>query len=398
MAVRRTEVENQSLSVCGRVCLQLVVHVAGSRFVGFKAGFLAVEPGIGRAGEADHTIGHLHVQVLLAEAGRPVVPLPDALGQGVVGVGLQDGLQAATRPAVGPQAGGAGSAGHFEAVGDFHHAGDAGGHVVLTDFFAVSNRALSYAAGLAVPLKAHLLLLHARHDHLLAPTDFEEYHTRLGAHQTAYALEELAADQPVPTEVDVSDTSLSDAVREVMRNREVLLVVLGQPGFEGAPPELVAHTAQGLLRRVFCPLLVIPAIGWDQFPPRRLLLAVDGEPFELGALQSIVPRLLRALHGTLEAINITDDEHIRPTVSDLLNTITQSELVEDTLAEPLHLHERHHPRIATGVLAEAAQQQADMLVVVARHRSFWGSLFHQSITAQLLQESPIPVLVLPAAE
>ena len=40
--------------------------------------------------------------------------------------------------------------------------------IVLTDFFAVLNHALSYAAGLAVPLPANLLLLQARHEKLLA--------------------------------------------------------------------------------------------------------------------------------------------------------------------------------------------------------------------------------------
>lgn len=42
--------------------------------------------------------------------------------------------------------------------------------VVLTDFYAVTNRALSYAGGLAVPLGAQLVLLHVRHDPLLGPT------------------------------------------------------------------------------------------------------------------------------------------------------------------------------------------------------------------------------------
>ena len=53
--------------------------------------------------------------------------------------------------------------------------------VVLTDFFAGTNRALSYAAGLAVPLKASLLLLHVRHDELLAPEEFASRHTTAGA-------------------------------------------------------------------------------------------------------------------------------------------------------------------------------------------------------------------------
>ena len=263
--------------------------------------------------------------------------------------------------------------------------------VVLTDFFAVSNRALSYAAGLAVPLKAHLLLLHAQHDQLLAPDEFGEYHTWAGGQKTFYAMEKLAAAQPVPTEIDA-------AVREVLRERELLLVVLGQPGFEGAPVALVPRKAMSLLRRVACPLLLVPAVGWDKFPPRRLLLAVDGKAFTLGAQQSVIHRLLRALQGTLEVVHITDDEHQRPNASALFETIMQNDLVEDTLEEPLPLHERYHARVASGVLEVAAQQEADMLVVVARHHSFMGNLFHRSITAQLIQESPIPVLVLPAED
>ena len=270
--------------------------------------------------------------------------------------------------------------------------------VVLTDFFAVSNRALSYAAGLAVPLKAHLLLLHAQHDQLLAPDEFGEYHTWAGGQKTFYAMEKLAAAQPVPTEIDLSDNPLSAAVREVLRERELLLVVLGQPGFEGAPVELVPRTAMSLLRRVACPLLLVPAMGWDKFPPRRLLLAVDGKAFTLGAQQSVIHRLLRTLQGTLEVVHITDDEHQRPIASALLGTIMQNDLVEDTLEEPLPLHERCHARVASGVLEVAAQQKADVLVVVARHHSFMGNLFHRSITAQLIQESPIPVLVLPAED
>ena len=50
--------------------------------------------------------------------------------------------------------------------------------VVLTDFFAVTNRALSYAAGLAVPLNAQLVLLHTRYG-LPVPVGFEARHSTL---------------------------------------------------------------------------------------------------------------------------------------------------------------------------------------------------------------------------
>ena len=55
------------------------------------------------------------------------------------------------------------------------------------------------------------------------------------------------------------------------------------------------------------------------------------------------------------------------------------------------------PFVAVG-LAEAARQDADLLIVVARQQSLLGSLFHRSITAQLIAQSPLPVLVLPAED
>ena len=49
--------------------------------------------------------------------------------------------------------------------------------VVLTDFFAVTNRALSHSAGLAVPLDAQLVLLHVHYDGLPVPEGFQDQHS-----------------------------------------------------------------------------------------------------------------------------------------------------------------------------------------------------------------------------
>ena len=97
--------------------------------------------------------------------------------------------------------------------------------VVLTDFFAVTNRALSYAAGLAVPLNAQLVLLHVRHDGLPVPEGERGQHTPGGERKTDRALLQLAADQLVPTEVDVSEGFLPAALTEAARQQADLLVV-----------------------------------------------------------------------------------------------------------------------------------------------------------------------------
>ena len=267
--------------------------------------------------------------------------------------------------------------------------------VVLTDFYAVTNRALSYAAGLAVPLRAHLLLLHTRRDALLAPADDgNRVVNRPDERHTAYAMQALATKQPVPTEVDISEEALPAAVREVVRHRHPLLLVLGRLDSALAAEELVADTALGLLRHAPYPLLLVPGAGWDAFPPRRLLLALDGEPFSLRPHQDVLRRLLAATGGTLDVVHVADDGHASPGPAVLLGTLRENDLADDVPAS--RLHRVHHATVLGGILQEAARHEADMLVVVARPHGLLGRLFHDSITGRLLRESPIPVLVLPA--
>ncbi len=265
--------------------------------------------------------------------------------------------------------------------------------VVLTDFYAVSNRALSYAAGLAVPLGAHLVLLHARHDELLAPADYgDSYQTWRSDQKTTYALRKLATDQPVPTEIAVSEDSLAGAVREAGQHQAPLLVVLARPDPAVASAELVVSTAMRLLRRAPYPLLLVPATGWDAAPPRRLLLAVDGQPFRLRPHQDLLRRLLAATQGTLDVVHVVVEETAQHSLAPVWETVSANNLV-DSLAEG-SLHQLYQITAVAGILEEAARHQADMLVVVARPHSLFGRLFHASVTAQILRESPIPVLIL----
>ena len=267
--------------------------------------------------------------------------------------------------------------------------------VVLTDFYAVTARALSYAAGLAVSLKAELVLLHARHDVLLAPIDYGPY-SPISHNATDRALQTLADEQPVPTRVDVSDRELTEAVRIAVRHHQPLLLVLGRPETADAPVEIVTGTAMDLLTTVPYPLLVVPPPAGDTLPPRRLLLAVDGEPFELLQHQDVVRQLLHMADGTLNVVRVTDDSHARLGAEAILRTVADNNFTE--VLPPSRLYEVYDRSVVSGILAEAARQEADLLVVVARHHSLIGSLFHRSVTAQLLERSPVPVLVLPARD
>ncbi|TGD78784.1 universal stress protein [Hymenobacter wooponensis] len=266
--------------------------------------------------------------------------------------------------------------------------------VVLTDFYAVSNRALSYAAGLAVPLGAHLVLLHVRHNGLLCPDEEAGAHT---VRQTRQALYSLAETQPVPTQVEISELMLPAAVTEAIRHHQPQLLVLGHPSEESPLAQDFAKVALNLLHHVRFPLLLVPPVGWDAFPPRHVLLALDGEPFSLYDNQQILPHLSQALHGTVELVQITDPTATQPTAAHLLRIVQTSGLAEGLTTEQVHLVPET-TSTASDIQRVCGDLNADLLVLIARPHTVLEGLVHRSVTAQLIRESAIPVLLLPSLD
>ena len=268
--------------------------------------------------------------------------------------------------------------------------------VVLTDFFSVSNRALSYAAALAVPLEAHLVLLHVRHDGLLAPHEYGHRHAGRNLRATQQALHSLAESQPVPTQIEISESFLPDAVAEAVRHHQPMLLVLGRPGTATAPAEVVTSAAMDLLRQAPYPLLIVPTVGWDAAAPRRLVLAVDGEPFALCDNHLIVLHLLEKLNATLEVVHVTDKRGAKHAAQHILYTVQAGGLADHLTPDQVSVVHGLQP--VEGILQAATDFNADLIVLVARRHNLLSSLFHRSVTAQLLCESPIPVLLLPSLD
>ena len=76
-----------------------------------------------------------------------------------------------------------------------------------------------------------------------------------------------------------------------------------------------------------------------------------------------------------------------------LRAVQLSGLVQGLATPALRGYE--HRNYAEGVLAAVQDTQAGLVVVLARERSYFGELFHDSVTARLLAHCPVPVLVLP---
>ncbi len=266
--------------------------------------------------------------------------------------------------------------------------------LILTDFFRAANKALDYATNLAGPLGARLVLLHVRRDSILDPEMFTGKLSALSNEATALALSQAAEDLAVPLVVEIGHGRVAFAVADAVSRHHPLLVVLGRPDYSATPDELVRTTALDILRTAPHPMLVVPHTLTSTVLPRRVLLAVDGEAFTIGPHAGAMRRLARALGAELTVLHVSPDAAADVAEDEILASVRRTGLDID-LPTPMRFRHAVAASPAEGILQAAQAGEVDLVVLLARPRSFWGQLFHRSVTAEVLLHSPVPVLVLP---
>lgn len=263
--------------------------------------------------------------------------------------------------------------------------------LILTDFTPAAQRALLYANSLAAVIDARLVLLHVRRDSLLDPALFTGQLSHRSQQEVDAALARAVRDLTVPVVTETGHGQIAAAVADALTRHPAALIVLGRPDEESIPDELITTTALDLLRADPHPMLMVPHDAPTTNPPHRVLLAIDAEPFTLTESNEVVRHFFSALHARLTVL------HVSPVASEAAASAAFDPITQLNLLADLHHLETAdlvNPVAADGILAAAATGKFDLIVLIARPRSFLGELFHHSVTAEVLLHSPLPVLVL----
>ena len=271
--------------------------------------------------------------------------------------------------------------------------------LVLANLAEAAEPTARYAAALATPLHARLTLLHLEmYPVMLAPeliAAATEQTERQEA-ETMADLRALAHRLPVPTEVIEMAGLMGSAVTEAVRHQQPLLLVIGLRTEHNLLDSLLLNQVLPVLRDTHRPLLLVPPQTGTLTLPRRVLVAVDAEPFTPNAaVRELAPLLASWSAAYTVAHVLTNDEPAASSGRLSLADVRASGLLPP--GAPLDLYQEAHESPAAGILQALNDTQADLLVLVARPRSFFGDLFHRSVTAAVLRHCPVPVLLLPAA-
>lgn len=280
--------------------------------------------------------------------------------------------------------------------------------LALTDFSEQAMHAIDYALGLAACWQTEALaLLHVYEPPVLFQADpsgginpegtpglinytlMEEQSAELAksAGQKINTLrEQLSAVHPsIRISTQVTEGLLGDVVNEHSEKEPPDLIVMGITEKSGLEKIVIGSNAIKAIGSLHQPLLIVPGRAANTVPG-KIALASD--------LEMLSNSSIRQLEQFMNGLPVTELQLV--TVNrDPADPINQEKI--SALKAQLHqlnpvVHFLQAPHIETGLETFVAQQQISLLAFIHHERSFFGQLFHKSISKQITWNTTIPVL------
>lgn len=281
-----------------------------------------------------------------------------------------------------------------------------------------SNQLVSTGAAVARAAGARIYLVHVApprpsavglETNLLGPDTSEEERRREQLRDQAQRLG-LRPDELAGLEV-VAGTPhrvIVDMARRV--GAKLIVVGASEPG--GGLDKLLGSTADRVVRRADCPVLVVR--GELPVPPRRVLLPVDLSELSADAFRCGLHFLGEISNGAptdIEALYTLDFLAQLKFLHSDMPWVTTSHQVESHAAQELERFVRDQcegaavpvqARLRAGdaqvaILAELGEKPADLVVLGTHGRSGFDRLVLGSIASAVLREAPCSVLMIPPA-
>jgi nucleotide-binding universal stress UspA family protein len=268
--------------------------------------------------------------------------------------------------------------------------------LVPTDFSENANSALHYAANLANLTKAKIILFHTEALQVAIsenPVIMDPAPAQIKSNEQK--LEELAqkltADFNLnqPAETICLTGNLSLRLNEMVRTREVDLVVIGTKGATKFLDKILGTNAAAFIKVALCPVLVIPPNARYE-PVTRLAYAADFESDERVPLHQLL-NIAEPLKAEVYVINIKSDQQLDTILDDEVIYFIQEEFPDYNL----HINQIKEDDVVKGLQEFIEQNGMHILAVSIHEHSFLEEFFHRSITRQLAMQTHVPLLTLP---
>jgi nucleotide-binding universal stress UspA family protein len=257
---------------------------------------------------------------------------------------------------------------------------------------------VAYADTLGNTVGGQLVLLHANRVAVFDQYAFAGEGWRRQELERDVKVESLLSGQArrlrTPALVEMATDLMPELAQDMITRYHPALFVIGRPASSAAGPERLTPIVMEILQAAHMPVLLVPEGTIAADPPTRVLIAADAEPFGLAEPAAGIPHFLSSLGAQFTVAHVSaleDDE----SCAKALQAAKTSGLFAGAPEPSVRGYQYQNP--ANGILEAVEDTEADLVVLMARPRSYLGELFHMSITAQVMHLSHVPVLVVPTA-
>ena len=289
--------------------------------------------------------------------------------------------------------------------------------VVGTDFSVLSDRGLAAAVKLAHSDRTHRLhLVHVLPAGGVLPPLIAEARAEEAARKAVESarerLDALPADAPVQVTREVRMGSPARELAQVADEQCADLLIVA--GHGGLAQLVLGSVASSLIRIARCPVLIIG----DRWPEpdklERVLAAVDLSPISRRVLHNAVVIATAHAEGQVRVLSLFEPPILRPNpdggwLPQYIGNEELEEIAEHRHAEISALIRRSVPRNAVpievevqgrqpapdGILEEAREWAADLVVLGSSGNNAWHRMILGSTTHHVLLKAVCPVLVVP---
>jgi nucleotide-binding universal stress UspA family protein len=267
--------------------------------------------------------------------------------------------------------------------------------IVPVDFSAPARKALHSAKEFAEVLNAELEVVFFWHPHFDAADP-----NRLAPQPDLFQLHRKQMDQLIASEsLDPNAASVemgfpAESLVERSKEADVDLIIMGARGEHGALDKLFGTVSSHVSLHAHCPVLIIP----DDAPPvEKINKIVYGLEFPYADEPSVrkVADFAHKVKASLHFVHVVDvveevsDSELQRMYDGIFDTLPNDQTFQ--LVTIMGDEE-----VLEGLEAYAKENDGDLLVLVARTRSWWQRLLFPNRTRRLALETDMPLLVLHA--
>lgn len=188
----------------------------------------------------------------------------------------------------------------------------------------------------------------------------------------------------VVIETDIIINTDLDSISQIAKQEDAFLIVMGTHAASMMEKVLGGTTTTDVLNEASCPVMIVPEDAkMNSF--KKMVYATDlkdDDELFFNSLRSFA----KYFNSEIECIHIGED----------IEKWNEERIIMDSLQESykeIYFRTIGHHDVVEGLNEYLEQYPADLLVLLRHDRSFWQSLFHNSVTKKIALNTKVPLLI-----